>query len=213
MKYRGCVMRLRASVLLLALTGTLLELWPSAARACSCAPPPPPLEAAERATFVFEGRPRNPVREGSRVRYTFDVTRVFKGSYVPTVEIVTPSSGAACGRSYEPFRAHLIYAHALGGGTLSDGLCSRSRLSSQAGPDFAALGNATAYQPDSTFDDETSPPDEPPRIAAMTPPPIATAPERSRGCSVAEPPHGMGSASWLGLGLLGIAAIRRRAVG
>ncbi len=162
---------------------------------------------------MFEGRPRNPVREGSRVRYTFDVTRVFKGSYVPTVEIVTPASGAACGRSYEAFRPHLIYAHALGGGTLADGLCSRSRLSTQAGSDFAALGNATAYRPESTFEDETGAPNEPPRIPTATPPPIATAPKRSGGCSAAERPHGMGPASWLGLGLLGIAAIRRRAVG
>ena len=190
----------------------LLMVWalPSAARACSCVRPPPPLAAAEKADVVFEGRAGAPTTEGMRIRTTFEVGRTFKGNTGIYVDVLTMSSSAACGRRYVPGETYLVYAY-QSGGSLADNLCSRTRRSSEAVVDFEILGAGLA--PAGLPEDDEAPPNiEAPRIepAAATPPPVQ--PER-RGCaaSVAGLPHTRGPLLMSVLFLLGVASHRRRA--
>lgn len=183
---------------------------PSAARACSCVRPPPPLAAAEKADVVFEGRAAAPTTEGMRIRTTFEVLRTFKGDAGTHVDVLTMSSSAACGRRYVPGESYLVYAF-QSNGSLADNLCSRTRRSSEAAVDFEVLGGGVA--PAAPPEDGATPTNvEAPRIEpiAPTPPPVAA--ER-RGCaaSVAGLPHTRGPLLMSVLFLLGVASHRRRA--
>ncbi|MGH1347183.1 MAG: hypothetical protein ACRBN8_36815 [Nannocystales bacterium] len=190
----------------------LLIAWasPSAARACSCLRPPPPLAAAEKADVVFEGRAAAPTTESMRIRTPFEVLRTFKGDTGTYVDVLTMSSSAACGRSYVPGETYLVYAF-QSNGSLADNLCSRTRRSSEAGVDFEVLGGGQAPTglPE---DDDAATNVEAPRIEppATSPPPVQ--PER-RGCaaSVAGLPHTRGAVLMSVLLLLGVASHRRRA--
>ncbi len=174
--------------------------------------PPPPLAAADEADVVFEGRPGAPTTEGMRLRTSFEVLRTFKGEVGPRVELVTMASSAACGRSYVPGETYLVYASA-GNGGLGDNLCSRTRRSSEATVDFAALGSGLT--PTEMPTDADVPNLEPPRIeptgpAALEPP--ANAPHaRSCAVSVAGLPHAAPEPAWALLLLVGVASLRRRA--
>jgi len=190
----------------------VLITWalPSAARACSCVRPPPPLAAAEKANVVFEGRAGAPSTEGMRIRTTFEVSRTFKGDTGTYVDVLTMSSSAACGRRYVPGETYLVYAY-QSGGSLADNLCSRTRRSSEAAVDFEVLGGG--LPPTGLPEVGEAPPNvEAPRIAptVATPPPVQ--PER-RGCaaSVAGLPHTRGPLLMSVLFLLGVASHRRRA--
>lgn len=183
---------------------------PSAARACSCTRPPPPLAAAEEADVVFEGRAAAPTTEGMRLRTNFEVLRTFKGDTGVRVDVLTMSSSAACGRRYVPGETYLVYAFAANG-SLADNLCSRTRRSSEASTDFAMLG--AGVDPKPTVEEGGPVTNvEPPRIAPTDPP--AVEPGR-RGCSasVSALPHDQGGLLGVVLLLLGVASLRRRAYG
>jgi hypothetical protein len=154
----------------------------SVAHACSCAQPPGPRAAAADATAVFEGRTFGVHRESGKVRFTFEVTRVFKGEVGPSVDVYSPAAAATCGRAFEAGVPYLVYAHASPAGVLVDTMCSRTRTSRAAAEDFAELG-AGVGPPRTDVTEPTRPSIEPPRID-VTPTPVA--PGR-RGCSVAGP--------------------------
>ncbi len=207
-------MGLRTAVLLCALLpgAAASGLVPSAARACTCMRPGPPLVSAEAAAVVFEGRASAPVVEGTRRhRYTFEVLRTFKGETSTTVDVITPSSSAACGRAYEAGQTYLIYAFEESGG-LGDALCTRSRLSSDAAEDFAALGEGVSISGDDSVDEPAGSPAEPPRIDKPATEPPPTTPS-ARGCAVgvAGLPHAPAPGGAALLVLLGVATVRRRA--
>ncbi len=193
---------------------TLLVPWtlPSAARACSCVRPPPPLAAAENSDVVFEGIAAAPTSEGMRVRTSFEVLRTFKGDTGTHVDVVTMADSASCGRSYVPSEHYLVYA-SQANGDLADNLCSRTRRSSEAAVDFEVLGGGQT--PTGPPEDDATPPNlEAPRIepTAAAAPPVH--PER-RGCaaSVAGLPHAQAPLLMSVLFLLGVATLRRRAYG
>ena len=186
-------------------------------------PPRPPIVAAREAYAVFEGRTGRPVPVGNQMRYTFEVTRVFRGQIPMRVEVYTPSHSAACGRRFEADAEYLVYAQKRKGQNgLRDDMCSRTRLSANAAEDYGALGGS--HQPDggprpqvTELDD--GPTSEPPRIEPSTPsanpqgPPSQTPPATKRGCTTGEMPHGT-PALWLALlALLGIANPRPRILG
>jgi MYXO-CTERM domain-containing protein len=186
-------------------------------------PPRPPIVAARDAYAVFEGRPGRPVPVGNQMRYTFEVTRVFRGQIPMRVEVYTPSHSAACGRRFEADAEYLVYARERKGqGGLTDNMCSRTRLSANAAEDYSVLGGshrpAGETRPQVAELDD-APTSEPPRIEPTTPsanpqgPPSQTPPSTKRGCTTGEMPHGP-PALWLGLlALLGIAKGRRRILG
>lgn len=176
---------------------------PSVARACSCAPPRPPVEAAQSASVVFEGRTFGVTREGGQNRFTFEVLRVWKGEVPQSVQIWSASHSAACGRAFETGLPYLVYAHDLPGGLLGDGLCSRTRPVANAAEDLELLGagHAPSRPPGAGAPD--SPSLEPPRIE-----PVArdTAPSPSkRGCAIGEPSDVI--VMWM---LLGCTIVRTR---
>lgn len=170
------------------------------ARACSCIQPPAPRVAAAEATAVFEGRTFGMHHESGqnfgKLRFSFEVTRVFKGELGAKVDVTTPASPAMCGRVFELGVQYIVYARAGEGGVLADSLCSRTRSSKNATEDFVELGagvvpaSAAAVGPlDAVV--------EPPRIE---PGPPAATPSK-RGCSIDAP---AGIAPWLILAVLGL---------
>lgn len=133
---------------------------PKIARACSCAIPPSPVEAAKGAQAVFEGKRirRTVERAGDRTyaRLDFEVLRVFKGTVTSTIDVYTSTDGATCGLDLaSDGTSYLVYAYllpsdsilGLPAGKLTTNLCSRTRPSSNAAEDFTALGPASAPVP------------------------------------------------------------------
>jgi MYXO-CTERM domain-containing protein len=117
------------------------------AHACTCAPPPPTLEAVAEASAVFQGSvvditpPSTPAGE---MVARISVERVWKRSRTESVvEVHTPANSAACGLSFKPGSRWLIYADEIEG-NLRAVLCSRSKPLDAASDDLAALGPGTS---------------------------------------------------------------------
>jgi hypothetical protein len=160
----------------------------AAADACSCIQPPPPRVAASEASVVFEGRTFGMHHESgssggqsfSKLRFSFEVTRVWKGSVGSKVEITTPSSPAMCGRAFELGTQYIVYARATEGGVLVDSLCSRTRSVKNATEDLAELGPGMPPSGGAIAAPVTSTSVEPPRIEPGPPPATPT----GRGCGI-----------------------------
>ncbi len=141
---------MRTLLIALAAVGGLLA--PSFAEACSCAQPPSAEVALANAGVVFEGTVIGlpaPPPEGSlqggpgQVEYRFSVAQAWKGSPGMEVRVFTNSSGAACGRRYKKGETYLLYAQLSTEATISDNICSRTRLLSGAADDLKVLGQGT----------------------------------------------------------------------
>jgi hypothetical protein len=169
----------------------------TSAHACSCVPPQPPLEAAARASAVFEGRSFAAVREGNLVRYEFEVLRVWKGETPARVTITSAVSSSACGRAFETGVPYVVYASGDARGQLSDNLCSRTRQSTRASEDVDVLGAGHSPLRTDEAPRGEAPMVEPPRIE----PAAAALGPGKRGCRTAgEDPS---------LALLGLLALVR----
>lgn len=152
------------------------------AHACSCVQPKGPRASAAEATAVFEGRTFGVHREGTKARFSFEVSRVFKGEIGPTVDVQSASQSSMCGRGYEAGVLYLVYARASPDGVLVDSMCTRTRASVSAAEDFSELGAGTPPpRPDAAGAPRVSV--EAPRIETGPPPP---APGK-RGCSIDGP--------------------------
>jgi MYXO-CTERM domain-containing protein len=181
-----------------------------AARACSCLPPPPPGDAASRAVAVFEGRTFGARREQNEQRFAFEVTRVWKGEVAPAVEVVTALHSAACGRSFELGVPYVVYASARDDGTLTDNLCSRSRMVADAVEDLDTLGaGRPPLQDGASVPGPAGPDIEPPRIEPTTSSQPAPTSPGKRGCTVGA----TGADPAYGLALVVIVLALRRRVG
>lgn len=117
----------------------LLATSATAARACSCVEPSPPLEAMKDATAVFSGRvvAAEPTG-GNGYDYTIRVYAVWKGPAPDLIEVSTEDV-AMCGLAMGVGSEYLVYA----GGEpeqLSTSNCSRSTLLEFATLDLAELG-------------------------------------------------------------------------
>jgi len=116
---------------------------PSEAEACSCGPAPDAKVALENSAATFVGEvvgTRRLAGDGmGKIEYAFEIKHSYKGPTGRTT-LVTNASSAACGRSFEEGEAYLVYATADDKGNLLDSTCSRTRLATAAGEDFAAIG-------------------------------------------------------------------------
>ena len=154
---------------------------------------PPPKEAAEAASVVFEGTAvgmtsdKPPGQKLVYHVYEFEVVRAFKGEATERVTIRTMNNSAACGRSYEIGENYLVYARDADG-QLTDNLCSRTRRIAVAKEDLLAFG---ALEPEPEPAPEPEPEPEPPRVEPTTSDvqPPAPAPSK-RGCHVDATPSG-----------------------
>jgi hypothetical protein len=129
-------------------------LWPASdAAACSCVSGIPICESFWKTPIVFDGDvlrieriPDSARPSAFRLRrlVTFTVNRAYRGGVEGTIQIATGSSGADCGYPFEVGDRYLVYAHDSGG-TLSTGICSRTRPLSKAAEDLEYL--ETAFDP------------------------------------------------------------------
>lgn len=186
----------RPAVLLVALAlGLGASLVPREARACSCVPPPPPAVALERASAVFVGEVRATTKASDLKRQvTFHVERAFKGVEGAEVTLTTPTSSAACGRSFEVGQRYLVYAERIEG-ELYDNLCTRTALVEHAKQDLDALeavarGDAPPPTPHPAAPEEEAETEDPPPSGAAEPseqPALEEAPPPSSEKAPGEP--------------------------
>lgn len=139
---------------LFAIASSLLIVWQgNLANACSCLPTTPQ-QSLSNSQAVFAGRvidviQPNPVEtQNSRRRQTssseeikviFEVSKVWKGRRKPQLIVMTSNSSASCGYSFQKGQEYLVYASSQAS-RLTTGLCSGTKLLSEASTDLAVLG-------------------------------------------------------------------------
>ena len=137
------------AVAAIVVTLVAVTAWAPVALACSCMAPGPPAEERESADAVFCGEvvAAEPTQRQTdygnlqQVRVEIALGSVWKG--VPegeTVELWTGSGGGDCGYHFEVGEDYLVYAYEGDDGSLSTGICSRTRPLADAETDLAALG-------------------------------------------------------------------------
>ena len=193
----------------------VLIAWalPHAAQACSCVLLPAPAAALQRAEAVFEARVENAAVDVGdagvgEMRYDLEVLRQWKGELGAAVQLSSPISEAACGRNFAVGKVYVIYASKSDDGRLTDNLCSRTRLASEADEDLAVLGPGVTPTGDRPVVQPTD--REPPRITPPAPDLEGPAPIEGRGCSVFAPPTGPNAAISGLWSMLALAGLRRR---
>jgi hypothetical protein len=125
---------------------SLMAFASGAALACSCAPPPAPKVALERATAVFAGKVTSVEEKGHQKQVTFEVRRSWKGIAGDTVMVTTASHSAACGFNFEVQKEYLVYgSKGENAEFLSTNICTRTKPLAQARDDLAELGEGTAH--------------------------------------------------------------------
>ena len=132
--------------LFLTVFGVVFLLHPQCAYACSCAMPPGIQDGLAESDAVFSGEvvavdqgtatARSPGYDTATLR----VSEVWKGSERGTLELRTPSQGAACGYHFEEGREYLVFAYTGKQGLEVDS-CGATKLLSRAGANLAALGD------------------------------------------------------------------------
>jgi len=120
---------------------------PSGILACDCAYPGAPCKAFTRTPYIFSGKVTKissiSIKMSSGDEYqdrliTFAVERSYRGLEGKKVaEVVTGSGGGDCGYDFRAGESYLVYAlpHPATG-KLYAGICSRTRLLSEAGDDL-----------------------------------------------------------------------------
>ena len=114
-------------------------LWAAVAGACSCAEPPPPRVALERAMAVFTGKVVRIEKAEVERRATVEVEKNFKGAGGKTVVVNTGLGGGDCGYGFKEGQRYLIYAHGEPN-ALSTNICTRTRHIDDAEQDLKELG-------------------------------------------------------------------------
>ena len=135
----------------IALVGALCAL-PSVANACSCAPPPAPKIALEKAAAVFVGRVTSVEKSESSNKFEFAVSKQWKGVQGKTASIVSASNSAACGIVFDNNRDYLVYAFKTeGDDQLRTNLCTRTTRAADAAAEITELDAPVAEAPNQTM--------------------------------------------------------------
>ena len=139
---------------LAALALALLPWLAGEARACTCSQSGPPCQDFWKADAVFAGTVVGvsgaEVDDGDYKRAVWlvrlTVEQALRGVEGPEVEVWTGRGGGDCGYNFKAGERYLVYAHrGQRDGRLSTGICSRTRLLSEADEDLAFVaGLATA---------------------------------------------------------------------
>jgi hypothetical protein len=147
--------------LLLTLASLLVTLVSAArAEACSCMMPGPPCQEFGEASAVFVGKVTGVVsgkplkssdggeEPGWATRtFKFAVTEAFSGVEGKAVEVSTGLGGGDCGYTFMKGTSYLVYASRSKDGTLSTGICSRTRPALGATKDLAFLRGLAGRPP------------------------------------------------------------------
>ena len=158
---RRPLLLLAGSLLLLApLIGVQLSVGAGRAYACSCAPPPPTLDALDGASAVFLGKVVSfrtwsfevDILDGYKLPYwsvEFEVDTVWKGPATSTT-FVYVTYGPSCGYPwFEVGEDFLVYAHERHEATTVS-QCSRTQRLERAEGDLLALGDGWGPEPGTT---------------------------------------------------------------
>lgn len=137
----------------------LVFLLPDCASACSCGGGGSKEEIVEWALShpgaVFSGEVVE-VDKGSQIsNVALRVNEVWKGPQQETIQVSTPSYGAACGYPFKKGQEYLIYAYKKEGPFKVD-LCSQTKPLSKASEDLALLGNSSEKPTDGEVLSDTS---------------------------------------------------------
>lgn len=135
---------MRGTVLVLVMTVVVAAAYVPPTWACSCMPPPAPLEAKAQMDGVFSGTVLSveglePGEMGIPVEVTLDVHTIWKGDPGAKVVVRTANNSAACGFNFEEGQQYLVYAHQEDGEWTTN-LCTRTAELSRASADLDALG-------------------------------------------------------------------------
>ena len=97
--------------MLLSAASLLAIFQATAAYACSCIPSNPQ-QSFESAQAVFAGRVIDVIQPNpdSEVQVRFEVSRIWKGQKRPQIVVMTSSSSASCGYSFQAGEQYLVYA-------------------------------------------------------------------------------------------------------
>jgi 5-hydroxyisourate hydrolase-like protein (transthyretin family) len=79
-----------------------------------------------------------------RRRVVFAIERAFRGVQDATVEVTTGMGGGDCGYEFKDGQRYVVYAHRSSDGRLVTGICTRTRLASQAADDLTFLGQMSS---------------------------------------------------------------------
>jgi len=187
-------------------------LWTPAAHACKCAPPDDATSAAASAAAVFEGQVTGiNTADPQTLVVELKVAQAWKGVSSEQVSVRTPSESAACGYPFQVSESYLVYA-STGEGGLRVLHCSRTRPLAEAKEDIAALGMASvptaAHVPQEVEAQDNLKPGQANAVTAQQERPAAGG---CASCSVGGAAGFDGELLWLGLGVLGVWGLRRRA--
>jgi hypothetical protein len=133
----------------------------TAAKACSCAPPPPMARSyrsiaewhVDRMPVIFEGQvdgikvrgwPIKPVAGETisvvpRLTVTFSAVHLYRGEIAADVVVETGLGGGDCGFHFETGESYLVFAWKEENGRLTTSICSGTELLEDAGTDLRLL--------------------------------------------------------------------------
>ena len=139
-----------ASIRLALLALAFVASAPAPAAACRCIAPGPPCDAVWQANALFVGRvisiepsPAADSQLGNRVE--LQVVEAFRG--VTTATVMVGSGPGDCAFPFVVGESYLVYAHQPGQGTLTTGLCTRTRRMADAGDDLAYARSLSTIGP------------------------------------------------------------------
>ncbi|WP_170211985.1 hypothetical protein [Saccharothrix australiensis] len=136
--------------------GLLTAVTTGTAGACSCIPGDDEPQRYARASHVFAGVvvSEEPVTgdpdvgHDDKYRYAVRVGREYKGDVPRRVDVLTSTSGAACGVRLTVGVKYLVFAHGdSGDGAVETNLCSGTRPASGGPPSTAPSPTATTTPP------------------------------------------------------------------
>jgi hypothetical protein len=130
--------------LVLAVSGGVFLLPPQCAYACSCSMDPGSIDA-ERALAdseaVLSGEVVEIERDSQTLKVTLRASEVWKGPQRETLEVSTPSYGAACGYAFKEGQEYLVYANSYTGNQgLEVDYCNGTRRLAEAQAHLEVLG-------------------------------------------------------------------------
>ena len=150
------------AVALALMVSVLLFLWnPGVVYACKCAAPGAPAEELAKFDAVFTGRVisiehsydpnATTVSPEDRTTVGFEVSNVWKGNVLKSMDVTTPPTGGSCGFAFTEGEEYIVYASdsAYGDDGYTVGICSRTALLLEAQEDIDELGEGNPPQDES----------------------------------------------------------------
>lgn len=130
---------------------SLLLINPPHSYACSCAVPGSVSAELRNSSVVFAGKVTDSESFGAlmngypQMRYTFQVSEVWKGSVKSTIIVESGMGGGDCGAGFVDDEEYLVYAY--GTGPYYTSMCTRTASLSAATEDLDELGEGDIPEP------------------------------------------------------------------